>query len=479
MPFHTFSLLLFFTLSPSLFFFLYTLIIVSKNLSFSLLLALQAFSASAASDRRPIVIDSSLGSTLYRTLHFQRSKMLAESRLVCVCVCVFHVFFLSCASLSLSSNCLARSRFPPSAPQAHSATATTNLKSKSKIRKQQEQQQSDCIGNWRTTNSFGIRTEDKKEKTTTTSKLTHKFKITKYSECSPRWTNVQGCRNLCLIVYLPYAPTFNCSLVHLIECLLYAEPYLNLTAIRIRIRSMKKMSSSGNGSGNIATATALQYEISLISFSFYPSRFPDPPPCSPNAHPLPALSCPCFSFLSLSLCLSLCLSPSLWHSWQDRREVPSSRLGEDGCACHLSHRRVPSPHGPGALRLLCRPAWPLCGPVAASQQHSAAEQREHQSVERPDIQQHRHRWHQHWLWTRVRCCRCRRQKQVEVGARRFVSQAATVAEIVSVQRSLWAQQERDREVPEWSVSVLQQVVPGGKYTIHWNDVVTEGVGCSC
>lgn len=261
---------------------------------------------------------------------------------------------------------------------------------------------------------------------------------------------MQGCRNLCLIVYLPYAPTFSCSFVHLIECLLYAEPYLNLTAIRIRIRSMKKMSSSGNGSGNIATATALQYEISLISFSFYPSRFPAPPPCSPNAHPLPALSCPCFSFLSLSLslCLSLWLSLSLWHSRQDRREVPSSRLGQDGCACHLSHRRVPSPHGPGALRLLCRPAWPLCGPVAASQQHSAAEQREHQSVERPDIQQHRHRWHQHWLWTRVRCCRCRRQKQVEVGARRFVSQATFVAEIVSVQRSLWAQQERDREVPE-------------------------------
>lgn len=131
MPFHTFSLLLFFTLSLPLFFFLYTLIIVSKNLSFSLLLALQAFSASAASDSRPIVIDSSLGSTLYRTLHFQRSKMPAESRLVCVCVCVFHVFFLSCASLSLFK-LFSPFTFPAVCPT--SSQCNSNNKSKIKIK---------------------------------------------------------------------------------------------------------------------------------------------------------------------------------------------------------------------------------------------------------------------------------------------------------------------------------------------------------
>lgn len=122
---------------------------------------------------------------------------------------------------------------------------------------------------------------------------------------------MQRCRDLRLIVYLPYAPTFSCSFVHLIECLLYAEPYLNLTAIRVRIRSMKKMSSSGNGSGNIATATALQYKISLISFSFYPSRFPLPLPVPPmHTHsphcPVPASRFSLFLFVFLCGCRCLC-----------------------------------------------------------------------------------------------------------------------------------------------------------------------------
>lgn len=133
---HAFSHFLTLSTSLSLSFFLCILIIVSENLSFSLLLALQAFPASAACDSQSIVIDSSPGSTRHRTLHFLRSEMPAESRFVCVCVRVFHVFFLSCASLSLSSNCLVRSRFPPPAPQAHSATTkTATRKSKTKTKK--------------------------------------------------------------------------------------------------------------------------------------------------------------------------------------------------------------------------------------------------------------------------------------------------------------------------------------------------------
>lgn len=135
----SFPLSCIFTLSHSLYFslslsfFLCILIIVSENLSFSLLLALQAFLASAACDSQSIDIDSSPGSNRHRTLDFLRSEMPAESRFVCVCVRVFHVFFLSCASLSLSSNCLARSRFPPPAPQAHSATTKTATR-KSKLK---------------------------------------------------------------------------------------------------------------------------------------------------------------------------------------------------------------------------------------------------------------------------------------------------------------------------------------------------------
>lgn len=134
---HAFSYFLTLSTSLSLSFFLCILIIVSENLfSFSLLLALQAFPASAACDSQSIVIDSLPGSTRHRTLHFLRSEMPAESRFVCVCVRVFHVFFLSCASLSLSSNCLfSPFTFPAACPRSSQCNNNNSNNSKIKNKK--------------------------------------------------------------------------------------------------------------------------------------------------------------------------------------------------------------------------------------------------------------------------------------------------------------------------------------------------------
>lgn len=122
---------------------------------------------------------------------------------------------------------------------------------------------------------------------------------------------MQGCRNLCLIVYLPYAPTFSCSFVHLIECLLYAEPYLNLTAIRIRIRSMKKnveqrqrQRQHCNGNRPSIRNIANLFLFLSLSLPRSPSLFPK---CTPTPRTVLSLLLVSLSF-SLSFSVAVAVS---------------------------------------------------------------------------------------------------------------------------------------------------------------------------